>query len=89
MLMGAPMAMYANHAIEIIDNNFGDISITIKGNVLRVANANGLVLHIYNVAGQHVNNFKVEGNDRSYSLSLPHGCYIVKVGNVVRKISIS
>lgn len=31
---------------------------------------------------------KVEGADKYYELNLPKGCYIVKVGKVVRKISI-
>ena len=45
-------------------------------------------LSIYNVAGVHVQSFRVEGADRRYELNLPKGCYIVKVGKVVRKISI-
>ncbi|MDD3387351.1 MAG: secretion protein, partial [Prevotella sp.] len=28
------------------------------------------------------------GADKSYNLNLPKGCYIVKVGKVVRKVSI-
>ena len=31
---------------------------------------------------------KVEGAEKSFELSLPKGCYIVKVGKVVRKISV-
>jgi len=30
----------------------------------------------------------VEGQDKRFDLNLPKGCYIVKVGKVVRKISI-
>lgn len=31
---------------------------------------------------------KVDGGDKHYTLNFPKGCYIVKVGNVVRKVSI-
>lgn len=31
---------------------------------------------------------KIDGQDKRYTLNLPKGCYIIKVGNVVRKISI-
>ncbi len=89
LLMGMPSMMQANSAVEIIDNDFDNITISVHGNVLRVVNANGLLLQIYNVAGVRVSNFKVEGSDRSYTLNLKHGCYIVKVGKTVRKISIS
>ena len=33
-------------------------------------------------------NVRVDGSDKHYTLSFPRGCYIVKVGKVVRKISI-
>ena len=33
-------------------------------------------------------NVKVDSSEKSYPLNLPKGCYIVKVGKVVRKISI-
>ena len=32
--------------------------------------------------------FRVEGFDKRFELNLPKGCYIVKVGKTVRKISI-
>ncbi len=55
---------------------------------VRVTNANGHTLYVYNVAGVCVQSFKIEGHDRKYDLNLPKGCYIVKVGKTVRKISI-
>lgn len=89
LLMGAPLMMEANSAIELIDNDYQSPSVMVSGSTLRVTNANGLVLQVYNVAGVRVASFKVEGNDRSYSLNLRHGCYIVKVGKTVRKVSVS
>jgi hypothetical protein len=46
------------------------------------------MLFIYNVAGVRVMSLKIEGADKLIDLNLPKGCYIVKVGKVVRKISI-
>ena len=40
------------------------------------------------MAGVKVMSIKVEGQDKKYELNLPKGCYIVKVGKTVRKISI-
>ena len=74
--------------IEIVENDFSQISIDMKGNVLHVAGAAGENLYVYNITGVRVLSIRVDGNDKSYNLNLPKGCYIVKVGNVVRKISI-
>lgn len=74
--------------VEIIENDFSQISIELKGSTLRVAGAAGEDLYIYNITGVRVLSLRVDGNDKSYNLNLPKGCYIVKVGSVVRKISI-
>lgn len=55
---------------------------------VRITNANGLTAYVYNVAGVCVQQWRVDGPDRRYDLNLPRGCYIVKVGKTVRKISI-
>ena len=70
------------------NNDIVGITVTVSESTLRVTGATGLTLSIYNVAGVHVQSFRVEGADRRYELNLPKGCYIVKVGKVVRKISI-
>ncbi|MBM6993703.1 MAG: T9SS type A sorting domain-containing protein [Prevotella sp.] len=86
---GAPLAASASPAIEIIENDFQTITISVSDeSVLHVTGAAGQALYIYNVTGVRVMSIKVDGSDRSYSLNLPKGCYIVKVGKVVRKISI-
>ena len=83
-----PSSAMANPGIEIVETDFQQISISYANSILRVTGAEGEVLQIYNVAGVRVMNVKVEGEAKRFELSLPKGCYIVKVGNVVRKISI-
>ena len=90
MMMGVPATMIASssRSIEIIEPEIIQPSIVLQGNTLVVSNANGQMLYIYNVAGVRVMSVKVDGPERSFELSLPKGCYIVKVGKVVRKISV-
>ena len=84
-----PQRMSAAANIEIIDNDFQQITVTVtSAGVLHVTGANGYV-QVYNVLGVRVASIKVEGNDKRIDLPLKSGCYIVKVGNVVRKISIN
>lgn len=90
LLVSAPMKSAAMPAIEIVENDFQTITISVSQDaVLRVTGAAGQTLYVYNVTGVRVMSIKVDGSDKSYNLNLPKGCYIVKVGKVVRKISIS
>ena len=75
-------------AVELVEADFLPVNITVNGSALRVTGAAGLALYVYNVTGVRVMSLKVDGTDKTYSLNLPQGCYIVKVGDVVRKISI-
>ena len=88
LMIGVPVVSYSYSAIEIVENDFQTIAVSINESTLKVTVANGQTLYIYNVAGVRVMSIKVEGADKYYELNLPKGCYIVKVGKVVRKISI-
>lgn len=87
----APIATIATPKIEIVDMMDIDtqgVTISVNQNTLRVAGAAGQVMQIYNVTGVCVMTVKVDGDDKLYDLNLQKGCYIVKVGKVVRKISL-
>lgn len=88
ILLGMPVCVHAMPGVEVVEQSLQEISITISQSNLHVTGANGQTLYIYKVTGVCVQSFKVEGNDKRYELNLPKGCYIVKVGDVVRKISI-
>lgn len=86
----APMnAMASKMAeIELIENDFAKVVITVNGSVLRVTGAEGLTLCVYNVAGgQPVMRLKIDSQDKSVDLNVPKGVYIVQVGNkATRKV---
>lgn len=88
LLLYVPAVSKANTAVEVIENDFEDVAISVKSSTVYVKNANGEMLYVYNVAGVRVVSIKVDGQDRHYDLNLPKGCYIVKVGKKVRKVSI-
>lgn len=70
------------------DPDLTPITITVNGTQVRVANACGKSLEIYNLAGVRVASFKIDSDDTTVSLNLPRGCYILKVDKVVRKAAI-
>lgn len=88
LLLGTPVAMQANNMIEIVENDFQNVTISVSESTVHVANANGQMLYVYNVAGVRVMSVKIDGADKKIDLNLPKGCYILKVGKTVRKISI-
>lgn len=88
VLFTMPTVSNAETAIEIIDNEYQNISISVNASTIHVTGANGQTMYVYNVAGVRVMSVKIEGADRHYDLNLPKGCYIVKIGKTVRKISI-
>ena len=89
LLFGMPSMAKADTAIEMIEQDVQQVNVVLQeNNTLHVTGANGQTLYIYNVAGVRVMSIKVEGADRRLELNLPKGCYIVKVGKTVRKISI-
>jgi hypothetical protein len=89
LLIGFPaVTMAAANGMEVVESDFNEIGISIQGQSLHIVNANGMMLQIYNVTGVCVMNAKIDGADKRYDLNLQRGCYIIKVGKVVRKISI-
>ena len=86
--VGAAAPMQARTATDLIDQEFQTASISVVGNVLHVTGAEDELLSIYNVTGVRVMSVKVDGGDKHYTLNFPKGCYIVKVGKLVRKVSI-
>lgn len=86
----APVQVCANAAIEIIENDLQPTAanITVNGGTIRVSGANGKTMYVYNLAGVRIHSIKVEGADRTYDLNLSKGCYIIKVGTTVRKVSL-
>ncbi len=88
MFLAVPSVSRAESAIEVIENDFQEIYVTVNSSKLHVTGASGQTLYIYNVAGVCVMSMKIDGADREYDLSLTKGCYIVKVGKTVRKIFI-
>ena len=64
------------------------VHINVKANKVNVLNGEGKDLEIYNLTGVRVSTTPLESNDTNVHLNLPRGCYILKVGKVVRKVTI-
>lgn len=64
------------------------VSVTVSQSVINVSGAAGKTLEIVSLTGKQMASVKIESPSQRIELNLPKGCYILKVGNIVRKVSI-
>ncbi len=87
LLLGAPICASAEEMLAIPEQET-TITMTVSGSNVRVCGAEGETLDIYNLAGVKVKSIRIDSADKTFTLSLSKGCYILKIGDVARKMSI-
>ena len=71
-----------------IETSVSAITIVASGNTVKISGVNGEDIEIFNLTGTKVTTIKTESTGKTYSVNLQKGCYLIKIGKVVRKISI-
>lgn len=84
----APLTIMAEPASDGIEMSVSGISLSIKDGNVHIVGANGEVMEIFNLTGAKVATVRIDNNDKTFALNLQKGCYLIKVGKIVRKISI-
>lgn len=84
----APATMSAQNEHESMEASMSGITLTVNGSNVHVTGANGETMEIFNLTGAKVSTIRIDNADKTFTLNLPKGCYLLKVGKVVRKISI-
>ena len=72
-------------AAEQIDNQVG---ISVSGQTVYITGAQGETLEVVSLTGRLVMSVKIDNPNQRVELNIPKGCYILKVGKVVRKIQV-
>lgn len=65
-----------------------DTAISVEGNIVTVSGAQGEKLQVVSLTGRLVAEFDITAPVQRVELNLSKGCYILKVGKLVRKVSI-
>jgi hypothetical protein len=81
----AAVLMVAPGIEQMVDD---DISIAVSGQSVLVTGAQGETLEVVSLTGRCIYAVKIETPAQKVELNIPKGCYILKVGKVVRKVSI-
>ena len=71
-----------------IEMSASGIQLTIKDGNVHIVGAQGEVMEVFNLTGAKVATIRIDSGDKTFALNLSKGCYLIKVGKVVRKISI-
>lgn len=88
ILFALPSPSRGDIVASVIDVGTQDVAVSVSDTAVHVSGASGMVLSVYNVAGVKVRSVIIDSNEKSIVLDLPKGCYILKIGDKVRKISI-
>lgn len=65
-----------------------DIAISVSGQTVTVSGAQGQTLEVISLTGRRLMSVRIEGPAQRIDLNVPKGCYILKIGKVVRKVTV-
>ena len=65
-----------------------DVNIAVSGQSVTVTGAQGQTLEVVSLTGRCVMTVKIDSPAQRIELNIPKGCYILKVGKVVRKVTV-
>lgn len=81
----APMVMELGVAEQIEE---AAPAINVEGRTVSITGANGMTLEVVSLTGRAVATYKIESPAQRIELNLPKGCYILKIGKTVRKVTV-
>jgi len=83
-----PSLAYATKPIAEFSTIDNDIDIYVNGSSVTISNAQGMTLQVVSLTGKVITSIRIESPSQRIDLNVPKGCYILKVGNVARKIAV-
>jgi len=88
LMTPAIMLRAADMPFEAIEQLVEEVTISVSGQTVTISGAQGETLEVISLTGRRVLAVKIESPSQRIELNVPKGCYILKIGKVVRKISL-
>ena len=88
MLAFAPTSAMEPADNDNIENNMSAVTFVVSGNTVRISGTNGEDIEVFNLTGVKITTIKTDTTGKTFTVNLQKGCYLLKIGKVVRKISI-
>lgn len=84
----ASTSVMNSYAAGVLDFQDMEVTISFSQGIIYVSGGEGMILEIVSLTGKKVMEQQIDSPSQKFELNIPKGCYIVKVGKVVRKVSI-
>jgi hypothetical protein len=81
-------ALAAEMELAAVEQADSQIGISISGAIVSITGAQGETLEVVSLTGRQVMAVKIDSPAQRVELNVPKGCYILKIGKVVRKIQV-
>ncbi len=65
-----------------------DINIAINGQTVTITGGQDKILEVVSLTGRRVMTVKIDSPSQKVELNIQKGCYILKIGKVVRKVTV-
>ena len=88
LTVAVPLAALASEMEPAAEQTDTSVGISVSGQTAYVTGAQGETLEVVSLTGRLVMSVKIENPNQRVELNIPKGCYILKVGKVVRKIQV-
>ena len=90
MMLSVPVLVKAAEAemLQTEQTLDDDITISVNGQWVTITGAQGLTLEVVSLTGRQIKTIKIESPAQRIELNIPKGCYILKIGKVVRKVAV-
>ncbi len=87
--MHSPWAINAETTAEpTVNTSFEEVTIKAEGRKIHVNGAEDKTLEVYNIAGIRVASYVIDAPEKTITLTVPRGIYILRVDKVARKVNI-
>ena len=84
----APMAMAMEMGVAEQVEPERNITITVNNSTVEITGATGMTLEVVSLTGRQVATYRIDSPAQLIDLNVPKGCYILKVGKMVRKVTV-
>lgn len=89
MPLHSPWAIAATELASATNSqNTDEITIKAEGRKIHVSGAEDKTLEVYNIVGVKVTSYNIDAPEKTITLSVPRGIYILRVDKVARKVNI-
>jgi hypothetical protein len=84
----ANASVLKEYAAGILEFQDEKITISVSQGSIYISGGEGLTIEVISLTGNKVFEDAITSPSQKFELNIPKGCYIVKVGKIVRKVSI-